>query len=91
MKCIVSKYLHNGSTVLGCFLDASKALDLVDHHKLFGILNKRGLPIPILFYARGIVNRRRKFSGALVCLEGLVFLMVFGKVVFFLPICLLCI
>ena len=48
VKCIVSKYLHNGSTVLGCFLDASKAFDLVDHHKLFGILKKRGLPIPIL-------------------------------------------
>ena len=59
VKCIVSRYLHNGSTVLGCFLDASKAFDLVDHHKLFGILKKRGLPIPILrFYACGIVNRR---------------------------------
>ena len=50
VKCIVSKYLHNGSTVLGCFLDASKAFDLVDHHKLFGILKKRGLPIPILHF-----------------------------------------
>ena len=48
VKCIVSKYLHNGSTVLGCFLDASKAFDLVDHNKLFAILKKRGLPIPIL-------------------------------------------
>ena len=45
VKCIVSKYLHNGSSVLGCFLDASKAFDMVDHRRL---LEKRGLPSPIL-------------------------------------------
>ena len=48
VKCVVSKYLQNGSSVLGCFLDASKAFDLVDHCKLFSILNKRGLPSPII-------------------------------------------
>ena len=48
VKCVVSKYLQNGSSVLGCFLDASKAFDMVDHCKLFSILNKRGLPSPII-------------------------------------------
>ena len=45
---IVSRYISNGSTVLGCFLDASKAFDLVDHGKLFSKLQHRGLPTPIL-------------------------------------------
>ena len=30
VKNVVSHYMHNGSAVLGCFLDASKAFDLVD-------------------------------------------------------------
>ena len=45
---IVSRYLQNVSSVLGWFVDASKAFDMVDHYKLFSILNKRGLPMPIL-------------------------------------------
>ena len=32
IKNIVSRYIHNGSVVYGCFLDGSKAFDLVDHH-----------------------------------------------------------
>ena len=48
VKNVVSKYMHNGSSVLGCFLDASKAFDLVDHCKLFQKLKARGLPSPIL-------------------------------------------
>ena len=39
--------------VLGCFLDASKAFDLVDHGKLFSKLLQRGLPYPIV---RFLVN-----------------------------------
>ena len=31
VKNIMSRYTHNGSSVLGRFLDASKAFDLVDH------------------------------------------------------------
>ena len=31
VKNIISRYIHNGSSVHGCFLDASKAFDLVDH------------------------------------------------------------
>ena len=31
---VVSRYLNNGSPVLGCFLDVSKAFDLVDHRAM---------------------------------------------------------
>ena len=41
-------YLHRGSSVLGCFLDASKAFDLVDHGILFNTLLERGLPLSIV-------------------------------------------
>ena len=43
VKNVVSRY-HNGSPVLGCFLDA---FDLIDHGILFDTLMKRGLPFPI--------------------------------------------
>ena len=48
VKNIVSRYIFNSSSVYGCFLDASKAFDLVDHGKLFTKLCHRGLPSPIL-------------------------------------------
>ena len=48
VKNVVSRYIHNGSPVLGCFLDASKAFDLIDHGILFDTLMKRGLPFPIV-------------------------------------------
>ena len=48
VKNVISRYLHNGSPVLGCFLDASKAFDLVDHDILFKTLLDRGLPLPIV-------------------------------------------
>ena len=37
--------IHNSSAVLGCFLDASKAFDMVDQGVTF---RDRGLPLPIL-------------------------------------------
>ena len=43
VKNIISNYIHNGSPVLGCFLDASKAFDLVNHGILFQKLYDRGL------------------------------------------------
>ena len=48
VKNVVSRYIHNGSAVLGCFLDASKAFDMVDHGVLIRTLRDRGLPLPIL-------------------------------------------
>ena len=48
IKNIIARYLHNGSPVLGCFLDASKASDLVDHDILFEVLMKRGLPLAVI-------------------------------------------
>ena len=48
IKLVVSRYLNSGSKVLGCFLDASKAFDRVDHSILFQKLLNRGLPTAIL-------------------------------------------
>ena len=48
IKMVVSRYINSGSKVYGCFLDASKAFDRVDHGLLFQKLVKRGLPPPIL-------------------------------------------
>ena len=48
IKLIVSRYMNHGSKVFGCFLDASKAFDRVDHGLLFQKLQSRGLPSPIL-------------------------------------------
>ena len=44
VKCTISRYINRNSYVYGCFLDASKAFDLVDHKLLFSYLFNRGLP-----------------------------------------------
>ena len=40
VKNVVSRYIHNGSPVLGCFLGTSKVFDLIDHGILFDTLMK---------------------------------------------------
>ena len=44
IKNVVSHYCYNDSSVYGCFLDASKAFDRVDHLLLFNKLLRRNLP-----------------------------------------------
>ena len=44
VKNVISRYLHGGSSVFACFLDASKAFDLVNHDILFQRLVDRDLP-----------------------------------------------
>ena len=44
----MTKYMQNDSAVYGCFLDASKAFDLVNHEILFKRLMGRKLPTPVL-------------------------------------------
>ena len=48
IKNAVSRYIHNETSVLGCFLDASKAFDMVDHGLLFQKLLDRGLPLLVV-------------------------------------------
>ena len=48
VKCVVTQYLSNESPVYGCFLDLSKAFDLVDHNLLFRRLLDRSLPLAIV-------------------------------------------
>lgn len=44
LKEIVNKYRDKHSSVLMCFIDASKAFDLVNHGKLYVKMRQRGVP-----------------------------------------------
>ena len=44
IKNVTARYCFNDSSVFGCFLNASKAFDQVDHHLLFDKLLRRNLP-----------------------------------------------
>ena len=44
LKEVIHHYLVNGSFVASCFIDSSKAFDLVRHDKLFELLLQREIP-----------------------------------------------
>jgi len=48
VKNVISHYRNNNSSVIGCFLDATKAFDTVLHGKLAEKLKKRNMPQPII-------------------------------------------
>ena len=43
LKEVVNHYLQNGSSVASCFIDSSKAFDLVCHDKLFNLMYTRNI------------------------------------------------
>ena len=50
VKNVVSRYIRSGSSVYGCFLDACKTFDLVDHSILFHKLLEHGLPLLVVHF-----------------------------------------
>ena len=64
IKNVITKYLHNGTNVFGCFLDASKAFDRVNHSLLFDMLLKRNIPTAVLPQCSlGTRSRPSQFGG----------------------------
>jgi hypothetical protein len=61
VKNVISRYIHRGSSVLGCFLDASKAFDLVDHGILFQKLADRGLPVSVIRFLSSWYSTQQVF------------------------------
>ena len=59
LKEIVHHYWNGNSSVYGCFVDATKAFDLVSFPKLFTLLFDRGLPVPILRVLLDTYKRQR--------------------------------
>ena len=67
LKNVVSHYLQRGSSLFACFLDVSKAFDLVKHSILFQKLSDRGLPnLVVRFLYRWYSTQELK-----VCLENI--------------------
>ena len=65
LKETVGYYNRNGSNVYACFLDCSKAFDMVDHDKLFEKLHKRKLPnifLRFLYYTYSQQKARVKWQ-----------------------------
>ena len=45
VKNVISRYMHEGTSVFACFLDATKAFDLVNHETLFNRLLESKFPL----------------------------------------------
>ena len=63
LKEVIRKYKSHNSSVLLCFIDASKAFDRVNHWKLFSKMCERGVPCYILrilvyWYAHQVMQVR---------------------------------
>ena len=48
IKNVTARYIHRNTPVFACFLDVSKAFDLVNHNLLFQLLLDRGLPVCVV-------------------------------------------
>ena len=62
MKEIINNYWNGDSSVFACFVDATKAFDLVSFPKLFNLLLQRGLPVPFLRVLYDTYKRQRLSS-----------------------------
>ena len=87
VKNIISRYTNRGSSVLGCFLDASKAFDLVMICCSKSWLIANFLHQLFVFCHLGILIRSCVFDGNSLTPGHLVCLMVSGRVVCFLLFC----
>ena len=52
IKAVTSRYIHKNTPVYSCFLDASKAFDLVNHDLLFQSLLDKGMPACVVRFLR---------------------------------------
>ena len=84
VKNVISHYIHNGSCVHCCFLNASKAIDLVDHSLLFAKLIDRGLPLPVVCFLSFWCSSQVRWEKSL---SRFMYLMVLDKAVFCLQFC----
>ena len=48
LKNVVSHYMFEDTPIYACFLDASKAFDLVNHERPFTKLQNRGFPVALV-------------------------------------------
>ena len=85
VKNIFSRYMHENSVVYACFLDPSKAFDLVNHKILFERLFDRNFPAYLTrFFYHGTRSSACVLGGETFYLTVFLSQMVSGKAVYFL-------